>query len=71
MIELMKQTRYKGPDEFAHVYSWANSDQEAKAIAAEANRTGMTRKGKFVAGSFRVEHISGRVPAVVGDLTGN
>ena len=64
-------TKYKHPDEFAHVYAFAYTTQEAEAIARDANALQLTRKGKFVPGTFRVEHIPGRVPAVIGDLSGN
>jgi hypothetical protein len=66
-----KRTSYNGPDELAHVYSFFLTVEDADQGARDANELGITRKGKFVAGSFRVADIPGRMPAVVGDLTGN
>jgi hypothetical protein len=62
---------YAGPDSIAHVFSFAHTVEEAQKIADEANRSGTTRRGKFTAGSFTVAHIPGRLPAVVGRMTGN
>ena len=60
---------YSGPDELAHVYNFARTIEEAQQIALDANRFGVTRNGKFVAGSFTVAEIAGRLPAVIGLLT--
>jgi hypothetical protein len=61
---------YAGPDEFAHVYLFVPTWAEAEAEAHAANRRMETRNGKFVAGTFSVQHMPGRVPAVVGTLSG-
>lgn len=53
------------------MYAFAGDEKSAEAIARDANSHGVTRGGKFVAGSFEVAHIPGRLPAVVGRLTGN
>lgn len=68
---LSKRNPYNHPDFWEHVYSWAITEQQADAIAREANRSGATRRGKFVAGSFKVEHPEGHTWAVTGVLTGN
>lgn len=67
-MQLNGITVYSGPDEFAHVALWSH---DAAAQAERLNRADYTHNGKFVAGSFTVQHIDGRVPAVVGTLTGN
>lgn len=67
-MQINGRTVYTGPDEFAHVALWSH---DAEAQAERLNRAGYTGpRNKFVAGSFTVQHIEGRVPAVVGTLTG-
>ena len=67
-MQINGRTVYAGPDEFAHVALWAwDADTQAERL----NRAGFSGNGKFIAGSFTVEHIEGRVPAVVGKLTGD
>jgi hypothetical protein len=63
--------RYLFPDFLAHVYVFAQTAEIAGEIAREANRLELTMHGKFVAGSFVVTHVPGRLPAVTGTLTGN
>lgn len=62
---------YNAPDELAHVFAFAYTEEDAQRIADMANREGATRRGKFVPGTFVVSHIEGRLPAVTGTLTGN
>lgn len=62
---------YKKSDELDNVYVFTHSIGHAIEFAMEVNRLGITRKGKFVAGSFEAQTIPGRLPAVVGRLTGN
>lgn len=66
-----KAGKYEGPDELSHVYAFARTEERAAEIALTANTLGVTRKGKFVAGSFKVAEIPDRLPAVIGTLTGN
>ncbi len=66
-MQLNGRTVYTGSCEFDHVVIWSI---DAETEAARLNRAGYTRGGKFVAGSFTVQNIEGRVPAVVGTLTG-
>jgi hypothetical protein len=52
-----------------NVYCFASTVARAEAIARDANSDPAPRRGKFVAGSFRVDDsIQGRLPAVVGEL---
>ena len=59
---------YATPDRFEHVYAFAFTVEEAERIALEANRLGVTRKGKFIADTFVVSNIPGCLPAVTGIL---
>ena len=67
-MQVNGRTVYASPDEFAHVALWSH---DAEAQAERLNRAGYTGpRDKFVAGSFTVQHIEGRVPTVVGTLMG-
>src|SRR5262245_49441715 len=54
--------------EAARYYTFAPTEAKAREIADQINRSGETRGGHFVAGTFRVEMLRGTQPVVVGDL---
>lgn len=67
-MQVNGRTVYSGPDEFEHVALWSH---DAQAQAERLNRAGYTGpRNRFVAGSFTVQHIEWRVPAVVGTIAG-
>ena len=63
----MKARKFTGTSEDRY-YTFAPTQAEAQAIADQANRSGETRGGWFVARSFKVEILRGLQPVVVGDL---
>lgn len=74
-MQINGKTKYDSPDRFDHVFAFARSIEDARAIAEMANWSLATGpRSKFEAGSFSVvetvhSDLGYTGPAVVGRLT--